>query len=361
MNTEDLLRWYDENEELYKELTNFVEKTIKNILTKEGLEEGIEYALVDSRLKSRSTFLQKMYNEDKQGNRKYSHPTQLTDIAAARIVGYLVSDLDDLHSIVERYFDIDDERTDRPSGRLNEDQVGFRSTNYVAKLREETFGNDPQYQNFKDKYFEIQAMTILNFTWAQIQHDRVYKTNTEFPKDSGIQRKFKLLSGLLEIADGYFETLSKEVKQYDKTLIEKIEKGELEDLVVSPRSLRLYLRDFLDIPGITRYFEVSDILLDEIRAMGISKISQLHNIIPKDFKQRITKVSKRTDFVTYTSILRNILVIRYRRQYAEKAYKPEYYNTFDRHSYRVHKEFGVNFEDLPDGVQYDDVPDYESN
>jgi hypothetical protein len=74
MNKEDLLRWYVENEELYKELTNFVEKAIKIFLTNEGLEE-IEYALVDSRLKTRSSFLQKMYNEDKQGNRKYSSNT----------------------------------------------------------------------------------------------------------------------------------------------------------------------------------------------------------------------------------------------------------------------------------------------
>jgi hypothetical protein len=45
MDTEDLLRWYDENEELYKELTSFVsENAIKDILAKEGLEEGIEYA-----------------------------------------------------------------------------------------------------------------------------------------------------------------------------------------------------------------------------------------------------------------------------------------------------------------------------
>jgi putative GTP pyrophosphokinase len=359
MNTEDLLTWYDDNEELYKELTNFVEKAIKNILTEEGLEEGIEYALVDSRLKTRTSFLQKMYNEDKKGDRKYSHPTQLTDIAAARVVGYLVSDLDDLHSIVERYFDIDDERTVRPSGRLKEDQVGFRSTNFVAKLREETFGNDPQYQSFKDKNFEIQVLTILDFTWAQIQHDRVYKTTTEFPKGSDVRRKFTVLSGLLEIADDYFDALSKEVKRYEKTLIEKIEKRELEDLAISPHSLRLYLKDFDEIPGITRYFAVGDIVLDELRAMGISKISELHNIIPKDFKQKYITISKTIDHVTYTSILRDILVIRYRKLYSEKAYRPDYYNTFKRHSQRVHKEFGVNLDDLPEGVKYDDVPDYD--
>ncbi len=359
MNTEDFRGWYDENEQLYNELTEFVKKAIENILDREGLEEGIEYALVNSRLKTRSRFLQKMYREDEKGNRKYSHPTQLTDIAAARIIGYLLSDLDSLHSIVERYFDIDEERTVRPSHRLKEDQVGFRSTNYIVKLGEETFGNDPQYLKFKNKHFEIQVLTILDFTWAQIQHDRVYKTTTEFPKGSDVRRKFTVLSGLLEIADDYFDALSKEAKQYEKMLIEKIEKEELEDLVISPHSLRLYLNDCHDIPGITPYFAVTDNVLDELSAMGISKISQLDNIVPKDFKQRCIKISKRTDHVTYTSILRDILIIHFGKQYSEKAYRPDYYNTFDRHAYRVHEEFGVNFEDLPEGVQYDDVPDYD--
>jgi hypothetical protein len=44
--------------------------------------------------------------------------------------------------------------------------------------------------------------------------------------------------GLLEIADNYFDSLSKEAKQYEKTLLEKITKEELEDLVISPHSLR---------------------------------------------------------------------------------------------------------------------------
>jgi ppGpp synthetase/RelA/SpoT-type nucleotidyltranferase len=270
MDTEDLRRWYDENRQLHSELTEFVTKAIENILDEEGLEEGIEYALVDSRLKTLSSFLQKMYKEDTKGNRKYSDPTQLTDISGARIVGYLISDLHELHSVVERYFDIDEERTNRPSDRK---ELGFRSTNYVAKLREETFGNDPQYQKFKDKRFEIQVLTILDFTWAQIQHDIVYKTTIEYPKDNDIRRKFSALSGLLEIADDYFDGLSKEAKHYYNTLIEKIQNKELEDLEISPHSLRLYLNDFHDIPGITPYFAVSDDVLDELSAMGISLLS----------------------------------------------------------------------------------------
>ena len=34
MNTEDFLGWYDENKQLYNELTEFVKKAIENILDK---------------------------------------------------------------------------------------------------------------------------------------------------------------------------------------------------------------------------------------------------------------------------------------------------------------------------------------
>lgn len=193
----------------------------------------------------------------------------------------------------------------------------------------------------------IQVHTILGFAWAQIEHDLVYKSTAEFPKDNDIRRKFKLLSGLLEIADDNFDVLSKQVKQYENTLVEKIKNQELEDLEITPYSLRLYLQDFHDIPGITPYFAVSENVLHELHAMGLTTISQLDNIIPKDFKKRYVKISKRTDQVTYSSILRDILIIRYGKQYSEKAYKPSHYNTFASHARRVHKEFGVKFEDLP--------------
>jgi GTP pyrophosphokinase len=356
---EDYKEWYDKNSQLYNDLRVAVEDIIKEILEKEGLEKGKDYALLDSRLKNYRSFIKKMYEEDEKRERIYSHPSQLTDIAGIRVVGHILSNVDTLCLLIERFFNIDNNKTVRPSDRLGENQVGYRSINYIAKLNGHTFIKNPQYEKFKGLYFEIQVKTLLDFAWQEIEHDRAYKTSAQFPKKSQIKRKFNLLSGLLEIADDHFEVLSQKVEKYDKKLMSKIEKGELEDLEISSRSLRLYLKDFHDIPGITPYFAVSDDILEELEAMGITKISLLDKIVPKDFKERYAKVSKPKDYVTYTAIIRSILIIHNTRQYFEKAFKQHYYNTFDYHAWKVHKEFGVDFHDFPPGLDYEEGSDDE--
>jgi GTP pyrophosphokinase len=218
---DDYKEWYDNNSQLYDDLRIVVQDLIQNILVKEGLEEGSEYALVDSRLKKYKSFNTKMYREDENGKRKYSNPTQLTDLAGIRIVGHILSDVDTLCLLIERFFEIDNENTVRPSTRLGKSQVGYRSINYVAQIHSDSLIKNPQYEKFKGIYFEIQVKTLLDFAWQEIEHDRAYKTSTEFPRESQITRKFNVLSGVLEIVDDRFESLADEAKKYDEKLIKK--------------------------------------------------------------------------------------------------------------------------------------------
>ncbi len=172
--------WYDENCQIYDDLRKFVEKSLKTIFDEEGLVRGTDYVLLTSRLKCRRNFLQKIYKEDEKGNRKYLGPNQITDLAGIRIVAFLISDAKILCNVVERYFDVDDERTVKPSDRLGKNLMGYRSSNYVVKLGEDYFVKLQKYQLFKDIHFEIQVATLLDFTWMEIEHDRVYKTAHNF-------------------------------------------------------------------------------------------------------------------------------------------------------------------------------------
>ena len=85
-----------------------------------------------------------------------------------------------LCNVIERYFDPDYERTIKSSDRLGKNLIGYRSSNYVVKLGGEYFGKWYEYQAFKEMYFEIQVATLLDFTWMEIEHDRVYKTAHNF-------------------------------------------------------------------------------------------------------------------------------------------------------------------------------------
>ena len=120
-----------------------------------------------------------------------------------------------------------------------------------------------------------------------------------------------------------------------------VQKGNLEDIPISPLSLRKYLTySFRDIPGFRAYFLGLEVL-DGLEAMKIMTIAQLNAIIPEGFKTKYKEVSKPSDFVTFTTIIRDILIIHDSNSYFNKAWKSNY-NTFDYHSWKIHSKFGLD-------------------
>jgi len=96
-----------------------------------------------------------------EGKCKTHTPTEIRDIAGIRIAGYLLQDVIALCTLVERYFRIVDK-----SDKL-EYKVGYRGTNYVAIIIEETMSRNPEYKKFKQMYFEIQVKTILDCCYSR--------------------------------------------------------------------------------------------------------------------------------------------------------------------------------------------------
>jgi hypothetical protein len=68
--------------------------------------------------------------------------------------------------------------------------------------------------------FEIQIRTILQHTWAEIEHDLGYKTQNSVPNH--IRRKFSILSGTLELIDGAFIDIKDSLNEYVKVIKKKI-------------------------------------------------------------------------------------------------------------------------------------------
>ena len=205
-------RWYSENIILYEELKLKIENAIEKILFSEGFDKGKHYVIVDSRVKTSESFIKKMMKIE-NGKRRYGNPTQITDLVGFRIVCYLLSDVQKIKSVIEHHFKIDWGNTKYPQDKLKENEIGYRSTNYIVKLSDHLLDEEKDNEKFKELSFEIQVKTLLDFAWQEIQHDRVYKTTIKYPKGEGIERKFILLSGLLEIADNEFDESIKRHRQ----------------------------------------------------------------------------------------------------------------------------------------------------
>ncbi len=306
------IKWYEENRPLYDSLAQKVEDIIK-----ENLEQkSIQYHSVTSRPKSLESFNNKAKSE------KYIDPIkEIKDMAGIRVITYLESDVTKVADIIEDLFDIDRDNSLDQSQLLGSDKLGYRSVHYVAKFNRRRC-NLPEYKPYKNLPFEIQLRSILQHAWAEVEHDRNYKFSGKLP--TKLERRFYLISGMLECADREFVSIAQEIDQYKNTVVEELNKGDLINIEINTTSLREYLAkrfNKLIKKGIlVSTFGTADVgttVVEELLLFGISNIRQLDIIIPKDLEDNIIMVEGKT---TFAGVMRDILVINDLNKYFESCW-----------------------------------------
>jgi ppGpp synthetase/RelA/SpoT-type nucleotidyltranferase len=83
--------------------------------------------------------------------------------------------------------------------------------------------------------FEIQVTTMLQHTYAEIEHDLIYKTGNVLPEK--IQRQINRTSTELVGLDDEFEQIMNDIDNHIKSTYQKVDKNELDVPIDSP-SLR---------------------------------------------------------------------------------------------------------------------------
>ena len=130
---------------------------------------------------------------------------------------------------------IDWENTTDKRAIIKADTFGYLSLHYICSL--------PFDSGYPDeicgKRFEIQIRTILQHTWAAINHDLGYKS--EFGVPRAIQRDFARVAGLLEIADEEFVRIRNSMKDYTDDIRLKISENRADDVSIDMISLREYM------------------------------------------------------------------------------------------------------------------------
>ena len=197
----------------YQRLANKVALIVEELLEL----RKINFHAVTFRAKTVESFTEKIKKP------KYKDPlNDLTDLAGIRIIGYVEDDVKQICQIIEELFDFDPNNSLDKSVELGVDKVGYKSVHYVCSLSKERI-ELPEYERFRNLKFEIQIRTILQHSWAEIEHDKNYKFSGELPPE--IQRRFKLVAGSLELADREFNQLSSDIDKYAKSVKMSTEKG----------------------------------------------------------------------------------------------------------------------------------------
>ncbi|MEQ9299000.1 MAG: hypothetical protein RIF33_10570 [Cyclobacteriaceae bacterium] len=267
----------------FKRLAEKVGQIIEELLEL----ENINYHAVFYRAKTIDSFSEKIKNP------KYNNPLEeLTDLAGIRIIGYVEDDVEAISKIIERSFTIDPANSIDKSKDLGVDKVGYKSVHYVCALPSGRTAL-PEYFRFKNLKFEIQIRTILQHSWAEIEHDKNYKFTGELPPK--IQRRFKLVAGNLELADREFNQLSRDIDEYAKEVAKSTEKGELE-IDLNSTALKQYLATKFSKPikeeRILPTFNGSkneSIILRELRDFGLKTLSDLDQLITPRLENQVNK------------------------------------------------------------------------
>jgi hypothetical protein len=226
---------------------------------------------------------------------------------------------------------------------LGTDKVGYKSIHIVA-----SFTNDRlqliEYSKFKDLKFEIQIRTVLQHAWAQIGHDRKYKSRNELPPK--ITRGFSLLAGLLEIADNEFGMIINQIEKYSEEVSESTETGNF-DIKIDTISLKEYLKNkFKEFPNIDPVFGPNDDMggeaIEELKILGIVKLSSLNDIILESYINYLKEHNGY--FSNFLGVIRDILIINNADMYFEKAWKRKW--GIDAKREYIYQDFGIDINQL---------------
>ena len=260
----ECLEWYVQNKELYNACGSSMQRLLTTLLQQASIPiHSIQY-----RIKEQSSFLNKCLNS------RYTTPLdEITDVCGLRVITYTNKDVDDICKIIEKQFYIDWDHSVNKAERLLENEVGYLSVHYIAKLNQARAKLE-EYMPYCNIRFEIQIRTLLQHAWAEIEHDRSYKFSGELPRD--IKRRFFLIAGTLELMDREFNSLAQEIEQYATEVHTETKSGNLE-FDIDSTSLMEYLKVKLkDFPLIKSTFNGEDkIIVQELHDCEISTLDNL--------------------------------------------------------------------------------------
>ena len=211
---EGVLNEYDEQCTVFEEFTSVTHRLILDLLKSDNLRVHS----VTSRVKTKQSISDKI---KKAPEYTYQELSDIHDICGIRIITYYPDEVDAVAGIIQKEFSIDYSSSVDKRTILDPDRFGYLSLHYIAKLSPERLLLT-EYSRFKKCKTEIQIRSILQHTWAEIEHDLGYKTKLAVPRH--IRRRFSQLAGLLELADDTFVQIRDTLADYESKMSDRIKK-----------------------------------------------------------------------------------------------------------------------------------------
>ncbi len=281
---DDAVKEYRSVKKLYEDFA----EVVRHILDEAIRSASIGVHSIDHRAKDIDRFGEKAVRPSSldPSHPEYENPlTDITDLAGVRVITFFPRDAEGVGKIIETEYVVC-EKTDKGQDLADEGKFGYRSTHYIIKMKPERLALS-EYQRFSGLSAEIQVRSILQHAWAEMEHDIQYKSPTVIPVS--IRRRFAALAGLLEIADREFQTIQDLDKEIRESARQLVEVGNLDNIDITPDSLKSYLDKKMGPDGrMTRFsYEFTASMLNK---MGFLDLKQVDDCIKEYDDDHISRV-----------------------------------------------------------------------
>jgi putative GTP pyrophosphokinase len=293
---------------------------IREIINENLRLKELNSYLITDRAKSIGSF------EEKIRKKHYGNPlAEITDLCGVRVIAYVEDDVVKICNLVYELFEVDESKSINKNDELGDNKVGYKSVHLICRLKEDRL-RLPENLKYHSLSFEIQVRTILQHSWAEIEHDRSYKFAKVLPKE--LKRRLMLLSGTLELVDREFNQLSREIDEYSSNVKDQAESGEL-NIPIDSISLKEYLDvkfgELVQTIGMEPTFVNSDEqILREMRDFGLYTLQDLEDIIPDDFISNMKELYKGGRYSNYLGTLRDLMFINDIDKFVTKCFKDDF-------------------------------------
>lgn len=232
---------------------------------------------IEARAKDAASFGKKASKPSKDDPTKpmYSDPiNQITDKSAIRIITFFPRTIREIDEMLRTEFSVI-EHFDKGENLIEEERFGYQSVHYLVSMNSARTSL-AEYERFQTAQIEVQVRTILQHSWAEIEHDIQYKSSAAIPRD--IKRRFMSLAGLLEIADREFQAIQD--ADYDLTQRAKtaITAGALNNIEITPSALKAYLDKTIGPDGRMSAFSY-DWAVRLLLRLGFTSLEQVEKCI----------------------------------------------------------------------------------
>jgi len=173
---------------------------------------------INGRTKGEDSLRRKLLRPDKF----YRALSDVTDVVGIRIIVYFSDHVDKVAETIRGEFSVDYNRSVDKRALLDPDRFGYLSLHYVVALTDDR-ANLLEYKKYSGIMAEIQIRSILQHSWAEIDHDLDYKSLLAVPKE--IRRDFSRIAGLLELADSEFVRIRTALDAYREIVGERIDRS----------------------------------------------------------------------------------------------------------------------------------------